>query len=126
MVKLQVCKLVTMKDHITHTHTVQSARIYNLPYTNTAPQDVLSSTLECICAGSHHCSNYMDVMLTQKYKHVTYHIQNNKLQMFRNNWPSSMNMYLPHNAVNLTNFFHTLRTLLNRIFITDRSLQIRD
>jgi hypothetical protein len=81
MVKLQVCKVVTMKNYITHTHTVHSARIYNLPYTNTAPQVVFSSTMECICAGSHHCWNYTDVILTQKYKHMTYHIQNNKPQM---------------------------------------------
>jgi hypothetical protein len=111
MVKLQICKVVTMKKYITHAHTVHSAMIYNLPYTNTAPQVVFSSTMECICAGSHHCWNYTDVILTQKYKHMTYYIQNNKPQMFHNNWPSSVYVYLPHNAVNLTNLFHITHTL---------------
>jgi len=57
-----------MKYYITYAHIVQSTRIYNRPYTNTAPQDVLSSMMECIYAGSHHCCNYMDVILTNTNK----------------------------------------------------------
>jgi hypothetical protein len=64
MVKLQICHVIAMKDYITHAHTVHSARIYNLHYTDTALQVVLSSTMEYIYAGSHHCCNYMDVILT--------------------------------------------------------------
>jgi len=63
-----------MKDYITHAHTVQSTRIYNLPYTNTAPQDVLSSMMECIYAGSHHCCNYMDVILINTNKWLIFKI----------------------------------------------------
>jgi hypothetical protein len=68
MVKLQICHVIIMKDYITHPHTVQSTRIYNLHYTNTAPQGVLSSMMECIYAGSHHYCDYTDVILTNTNK----------------------------------------------------------
>lgn len=77
-------------NEVTHLHNFHSVWTCNLLYTNIVLQDVLSSMMEYRYAGSHHCSNHMDVILINIQ--ITHSIHNDKMQNLNKNGLNSTNI----------------------------------